>query len=100
MKTRISLLLLMAIALLGCNPHVPGQPGVPEPIKVLENPKTGERARFFREVSFKTPKGYDEKKHIVEWTAEKNKSGFTKEISPVDDRPVLAEERRKNKAKR
>jgi hypothetical protein len=34
------------------NPSVPGSPGVPEPIKVLENPDTGGRVRFFREISF------------------------------------------------
>ena len=70
--------------------------GLPEPIKVLENPVTGERVRFFREIPFKVPKGYNETKHIADWTATQNQAGFTKEIAPKDDCDALAELRRKN----
>jgi hypothetical protein len=95
-------LCLMPAALLsiaGCTSHsVPGSPGVPKPIRVLENPQTGERVRLFKEIGFKTPAGYDEQKHIAEWTATHNKDGFTKEISTAEDRPQLAELREKNLA--
>jgi hypothetical protein len=83
----------------GCGtPSVPGSPGVPEPIMVLENPTTGERVRYFREISFKVPKDFDEQKALTEWTATQQKNGFTKEITPEDDRDELAELRRKNLA--
>lgn len=82
-----------------CTDHgAPGSPGVPEPIKVLENPRTGERARFFAEIGYKTPRGYDANKHLAEWVAAKAKAGFTQEISPAQDRPALAEMRARNRA--
>jgi len=105
MKTSIRVMSLTAGILVcgcsfhGCGPSVSGEPGVPEPIRVLENPKTNERTRFFREVPFKVPKDYDEKKHLAEWVAEKNKAGFTKEVSVADDREQWAEVRRKNRSK-
>jgi len=37
-------------------------------------------------------------KHIAEWTSVMERDGFTKEISPIDDRPQLAELRAKNRA--
>src|SRR5262245_59505356 len=62
-------LILAMSCFLGCgNPSVLGTPGVPKPIKVLENPQTGERVRLYKEIWFKKPKGYDESKHIAEWT--------------------------------
>ena len=79
--------------LIGC-----GSPGVPQPIRVLENPTTGERVRFFREIGFKVPKGYDERKHLADWTATQEESGFTSEVFPEDDRARLAELRAKNLA--
>lgn len=74
-----------------------GSPSLPEPIKVLENPATGERARFFEEIPYKVPADYDEAKHLREWTKEQNDAGFTREIVPADDREALAELRRKNR---
>ncbi len=74
-----------------------GSPGVPDPIKVLENPATGERARFFEEIPFKVPADYDEAKHLREWTKQQNDAGFKREIAPADDREALAELRRKNR---
>ena len=93
--------LLSLFSMLGCNaPSVPGSLGIPEPIKVLENPTTGKRVRFFREIPFKVPPAYDEKKHITDWTAKQQKDGFTKEIAPEEDREQFAELRRKNLATR
>ncbi len=93
--------LLSLFGMLGCNaPSVPGAPGVPVPIKVLENPTTGERVRFFREIPFKVPLAYDEKQHIADWTAKQQKDGFTKEIAPEEDGEQFAELRRNNLATR
>lgn len=80
------------VAMTGC-----GSAGVPRPIKVLENPSSGERVRFFREIAYKVPKGYDEKKHLAEWTATQEEAGFTKEITPEDDREALAALHAKNR---
>ncbi len=81
------------LSLVGC-----GSLGVPEPIKVLENPTTGERARFFREISYKVPKDYSETKHLAEWSDTQDKAGFTREITQEDDRESLAELRKQNLA--
>jgi hypothetical protein len=86
-------LVLSAVLLAGC-----GSPGVPDPIKVLENPTTGARARFFREIPYKVPANYDEKTHLAGWTAEQKKAGFSKEISPAADREALAKLRKTNLA--
>jgi hypothetical protein len=85
--------------MVGCGTHnVPGSPGVPEPIKVLENPATGERVRFFREIPFKVPAGYNEEKHMAQWAAHQEEHGFTKAITPEDDREQLARLRQANRA--
>lgn len=85
--------LIPAVGMIGC-----GSAGLPEPIKLLENPSTGERERFYREIPYKVPTGYDEAKHLAEWTSAKDEAGFTKEITPEDDRERLAELRAKNLA--
>jgi hypothetical protein len=72
--------------------------GIPQPIKVLENPGTGERARFYKEIWHKVPSDYDREKHVAEWTADQKKAGFTHEISPEDDRDELAAQRVRNRA--
>lgn len=93
------LLLATFFGFTGCSSwSVHGSPGVPEPICVLENPETGERVRFYKEIPFKVPADYDEQKHIADWTAKQNEKGFTKRISPEDDRPQLAELRSRNLA--
>jgi hypothetical protein len=93
------LMIVAAFSVVGCSsPSVPGSPGVPEPIKVLENPTTGERVRFFREIPYKVPTGYSEVKNLADWSATQAKAGFTKEITPEADRESLAELRRKNRA--
>ena len=55
MKLILSLVMSLAcmLILVGC-----GSPGTPQPIKVLENPTTGERARFFPEIAYKIPADY------------------------------------------
>lgn len=83
----------VGLSLVGC-----GSLGVPEPIKVLENPTTGERARFFREIAYKVPKDYSETKHLAEWRDAQVSKGFTTEIKLEDDRDSLAELRKKNLA--
>ncbi len=89
---RLSVLFLgTVLALVGC-----GTSGVPQPIKVLENPDTGERTRFFPEVAYKVPADYNAAPHIAQWTSEQEKAGFTREISPADDRVALAKLRKKN----
>jgi hypothetical protein len=89
-----ALLLAGAILLAGCDGHsIPGSPGVPEPKKVLENPQTGERVRFFREIWYKAPRGYDAEKLMADWVAARKSEGFTLEISPEQDRPAWAEAR-------
>ena len=85
----------VGISLVGC-----GSRGVPEPIKVLENPTNGERARFFREISYKVPKDYSETKHLAKWSDTQDKAGFTREITLEDDRESLAELRKTNLAAR
>jgi hypothetical protein len=65
---------------------------------VLENPETGDRVRFYKEIPFKVPADYDEQKHIADWTAKQKDDGFTITISPEDDRQQLAELQGKNLA--
>ena len=98
-STLPKLLAASVLCVLGCNsPTVPDAPGIPQPIRVLANPTTGERVRFFREHPLKVPAGYDEEKHLLEWTAEQQKRGFTKDILLEDDREQWAELRQRNLA--
>ena len=95
----LSLLFVFVLVMIGCSTSsVPGPPAGPEPIRVLENPETGDRARFYREIPFKVPADYDEQKHIADWTTKQKEQGFTLTISPEDDRQQLAELRSKNLA--
>ena len=55
--------------------------------------------RLYREIPFKTPTGYDEETHIAEWTEKQKQAGFTKVITPEDDREKLAELRKRNRDK-
>jgi hypothetical protein len=88
------LLIVFVSCTIGCR-----DAGVPQPIVVLENPTTGERARFYREIPYKVPADYDEAEHIREWTNEKKQAGFTKEIAPEDDREALTKLHAENRAK-
>ena len=53
----------------------------PRVICVMQNPATGERVEMFKEIWFKVPSNYDEKKHIEEWKAEQRGRGYTAEAS-------------------
>lgn len=52
----------------------------PKPLVVLENPQTGARVSFYREIPFKVPADYDEDEHIAQWRAEQERAGFTVEV--------------------
>ena len=56
--------------------------GAPKPkvICAMKNPETGQEVVLHKEIWFKVPRGYDEKKHIEEWKAEQRKKGFTVEV--------------------
>mgnify|MGYP006223945735 CR=1 FL=1 len=84
----------LTLGISGCS--TPSSPGVPVPIRVLENPDSGKRVRLYKEIPFKVPDGYDEEKHIAEWTEKQKEAGFTKVIAPEDDRKRLAELRKRN----
>jgi hypothetical protein len=56
----------------------------PKPICTMENPETRQRVQMFREIWYKVPAGYDEKKHVEQWKAEQRKKGFTVEIREED----------------
>ncbi len=88
----LTLSVTLWISVFGCSSKA-----VPRALKVLENPTTGERVRFFREIPLKVPANYDETKHIAEWSATQAAAGFTNEITPEDDRTNLAELRKKNR---
>lgn len=98
MRSQASLWILLLVAIVGCEFRSLTVTKVPEPILVLENPETGERVRFYREDPFKVPTNYDEAKHIAGWVNDQNQLGFTKEVTPEDDREQLAEVHRKNMA--
>lgn len=63
--------LLAALTLLGC------APAKPKVICIVQNPTTGATVEMFKEIPFKIPADYDEKKHIAQWKAEQAKKGFT-----------------------
>ena len=71
MKPGHWLLLLLTITLLGCGP------GKGNILCILRNPTTGAHVEMYRELPFKVPAGYDEKKHIEQWKAEQRAKGFT-----------------------
>jgi hypothetical protein len=52
----------------------------PKPICTMENPETRQRVEMFREIWYKVPADYDEKRHVEMWKAEQRKQGFTVEI--------------------
>ncbi len=53
----------------------------PRVICVLENPATGQRVEMFKEIWFKVPVNYDEKKHIEAWKIEQRRQGYTAEVT-------------------
>ena len=79
-KLWIAVVLMLGVAAATIVGRSHPRPGVPKPIKILENPQTGEQARFYKEIWYKVPAAYDEKKHIAQWTKDRQAEGFTKEI--------------------
>lgn len=53
------------------------RPAPPMPLVILENPSTGQRVSFFREIPFKVPADYDESEHIAQWKAARALEGYT-----------------------
>jgi hypothetical protein len=88
--------LALSALLAGCGGH----PGTPQPLKVVENPQTGERARFFQEDPLKTPAGYDQAAHLAAWVAARKEEGFTRDIPPGEDAPVWAAEQARARERR
>ena len=52
----------------------------PKVICAMQNPATGQRVEMFKEIWYKVPAGYDEKRHIEQWKAEQRKKGFSVEV--------------------
>lgn len=54
-------------------------PAKPKVICVMKNPETGQKVEMYKEIRYKVPADYDEKKHIEQWKAEQRRKGFTVE---------------------
>lgn len=52
----------------------------PPVICAMKNPQTGAEVKMYKELSFKVPANYDEKKHIESWKAEQAAKGYTVEV--------------------
>ena len=46
----------------------------------MRNPETEQKVEMFKEIPYKVPRDYDEKKHIEQWKAEQRKKGFAIEV--------------------
>ena len=46
----------------------------------MRNPQTGQTVEMYKEIPFKVPANYDEKRHIVQWKQEQAGKGFTVEV--------------------
>lgn len=75
MKVAITIMLVVASGILGC------APAKPKAICVMQNPGTGARVEMYKEIPYKVPANYDEKKHIEQWKAEQIKKGYSVEIT-------------------
>ena len=75
MKIAITATVIAAGALLGCTA------AKPKVICVMQNPGTGARVEMYREIPFKVPANYDEKKHIEQWKAEQIAKGYSVEVA-------------------
>lgn len=75
MKVAITVILLMVSGFLGCGP------AKPKIICVMQNPSTGARVEMYKEIPYKVPANYDEKKHIEHWKAEQIKKGYSIQIA-------------------
>jgi hypothetical protein len=52
----------------------------PQVICAMRNPQTGQTVQMYKEIPFKVPANYDEKKHIAQWKQEQASKGFTVEV--------------------
>ncbi len=75
MKIAITATVILASALLGCTP------AKPKVICVMQNPSTGARVEMYKEIPFKVPANYDEKKHIEQWKAGQIAKGYSVDIT-------------------
>ena len=73
-KVIITFTLIMATGFLGC------APANPKAVCIMQNPSTGARVEMYKEIRYKVPANYDEKKHIEEWKAQQMKKGYSVEI--------------------
>jgi hypothetical protein len=74
-RLAVKAVVLLTSVLLGCTP------AKPKVICVMQNPGTGARVEMFREIPFKVPANYDEKKHVEQWKAEQIAKGYSVEIT-------------------
>jgi hypothetical protein len=83
MKKKFVALFVIGIILLGLSVAAiaTGWNAKPKVICVMQNPTTGERVEMFKEIWFKVPADYDEKKHIESWKAEQRSRGYTVELT-------------------
>ena len=75
MKVSLIVSVMMAVGLFGC------APAKPKVICTMRNPNTGARVELYKEIPYKVPANYDEKRHIKEWKAEQIKKGFSVEVA-------------------
>ena len=75
LPSAITIALIGACALLSCTP------AKPKVICVMLNPGTGTRVEMYKEIPYKVPAGYDEKKHIEQWKAEQIAKGYSVEVA-------------------
>lgn len=73
-------ILTLALALLAMLPACTQPP--PQVLCIMRNPQTGQTATMYKEIPFKVPANYDEKKHIAQWKKEQASKGFTEEVAP------------------
>lgn len=83
MKKKVVALIASGVLLLGLGVAAiaTGLNAKPQVICVMQNPTTGQRVEMFKEIWFKVPANYDEKKHIESWKAEQRSLGYTVELT-------------------
>ena len=75
MKIAMTATVILAGALLGCTQ------AKPTVICTMQNPNTGASVEMYKEIPFKVPANYDEKKHIEQWKAGQIAKGYSLEIT-------------------
>jgi hypothetical protein len=46
----------------------------------MQNPETGQKVEMHKEIWYKVPADYDQKRHIEQWKAKQRTNGFTVEV--------------------